>query len=83
MTPKEKAKELIDKFYQSQVESLNKIGLTEFIEVEQEIAIKSSLIAVEEIIESIKECADKDIINIHLIYWRKVKNELLKQQNNG
>lgn len=81
MTPQEKSKELIDKFYQSQIESLNKIGLTEFEKVEHEIAVKSSLITVEEILEvvPIKKISDAELYD----YWVTVKNELLKQQNNG
>lgn len=75
MTPKDKSKELIDKFTKTIWESGEKVS--------KPMVIQCALIAAEEIIESIKEYADKDIINIHLIYWRKVKNELIKQKNNG
>lgn len=75
MTPKEKAKELIDKFYQSQVESLNKIGLTEFIEVEHEIAVKSSLIAVDEIIKAI-DWQPFGFADEAESFWQEVKKEL-------
>lgn len=81
MTPQEKSKELIDKFYQSQIEVLSKIGLTEFEKIEHKIAIKSSLIAVDEIIEIVG--SDETAIIVELPFWQEVKNELLKQQNNG
>lgn len=84
MTSQQKAKELIDKFYQSQIESLNKIGLTEFIEVELEIAVKSSLITVEEILNISyfnHEPTEDDLL--YKNYWQEVKNELLKRKNNG
>lgn len=82
MTPKEKAKELIDKFYQTTPNEsfynppIGSITSAKYTSYGQ--AIQCALISAEEIIESIKECADKDIINIHLIYWRKVKDEILK-----
>lgn len=71
MTPKEKASNLIKKYDCG--------GLITFAgHSTKKISIQCALIATDEIIESIKECADKDIINIHLIYWRKVKDEILK-----
>ena len=69
MTPKDKAKELIDKF--------SNIHITN-VRIRFRVAVEHSILAVEEVIESIRESADKDILHIHLIYWRKVKDELLK-----
>jgi hypothetical protein len=79
MTPKEKANELIDKFYQAQIEVLSKIGLTEFEGIENQIAIKSSLIAVDE-----AEKSEYNVLikfgfvtkNYKSDYWQEVKNEL-------
>jgi hypothetical protein len=50
MTPKEKAKELVGKFYKSQVEVLAKDGTAPLDLIEHEISVKSALIAVDEMI---------------------------------
>lgn len=84
MTPQDKSKELIDKFYKSQVEVLNINGTTELESVEHKIAIKSSLIAVDEIIASIPTLPNNNNKlekTTAITYWVEVKNELLKQQN--
>ena len=81
MTPKDKAKELVNKYINASFNCKDcnipfcDISCTILSEKE---AAECALIAVEEVIESIRESADKDILHIHLIYWRKVKDELLK-----
>lgn len=86
MTPQEKAKELIDKYLNASF-NCNECPVQmcdiECTKLYIEEASECALIAVDEIIESVRECSDKDILHLHLIYWRKVKDELLKQQNNG
>ena len=79
MTPKEKAKELVDKFYNAQIECLNKIGITELEEVELSISKQSALIAVNEIIASIPTLANdsnKLEKTTAIMYWVNVKTEL-------
>jgi hypothetical protein len=49
MTPKEKAQELVDKFYKKQCEILEKDGITPFDPVEDEIAKQCAIIAVDEL----------------------------------
>jgi hypothetical protein len=63
MTPKEKAEELFDKF----------------LRVEYPWPAKEcTLIAVDEIIEDIKFFADAEIMQLRIIYWKKVKQEIEK-----
>ena len=79
MTPKEKAKELVDKFYNAQIECLNKIGITELEEVELSISKQSALIAVNEIIASIPTLpndSNKLEKTTAIMYWVNVKTEL-------
>jgi hypothetical protein len=84
--PKEKAAELVDKFYQSQVEVLSKNGTAPLDLIEYQIAIKSALIAVNENINSTfsknwynkKRIIPADYLTTD--YWIEVKNELLKLQ---
>ena len=77
MTPKDKSKELIDKFYKSQVEVLNINGTTELESVEHEIAIKSSLIAVDEILDILTFDLGHDQTARKLEeHWQQVKTEL-------
>ena len=66
MTPKEKALELFDKF--------NNPDTTHYPYVHN--AQQCALIAVDEIIEVVRELAHEEIIGIHMIYWSKVKNEI-------
>ena len=65
MTPKEKAKELVDKYY-----IFNHIG--------NRHAVKCALIAVHEIKEQLIQNLSNDVSAIHAIYWEKVKQEIEK-----
>jgi len=72
MTPPNKAYNLYHKFYNTLLPNVRE---------RQRIAIEHSLIAVDEILEvmPIKKLSDAELYD----YWQQVKNELLKQQNNG
>lgn len=72
MTPPNKAYNLYHKFYNTLLPNVRQ---------RQRIAIEHSLIAVEEIIEIVG--SDETAIIVELPFWQEVKNELLKQQNNG
>jgi len=76
MTAKEKAKELVDKFYQSQVAVLSKNGTAQWDLIEYEIAIKSALIAVDEIINHHSQ--EQGLYRIDTYYWQEVKKEIEK-----
>ena len=65
MTPKEKAKELVDKYY-----IFNHIG--------NRHAIKCALIAVDEIIKSNPISFDEDENCIAKQWWQEVKTEIQK-----
>lgn len=69
MTPKEKAKELIDKF----IHPVRwKMGQEDVLERAKQCA----LIAVEEIKEQLLTNLSNDVSAIHAIYWEKVKQEI-------
>ena len=70
MTPKEKAKELFDKYY----------DYTADMEYPNECAKQCALIAVDEIIEVSKDIADEEVLSAIIIYWfwLKVKEEIEK-----
>jgi hypothetical protein len=65
MTPKQKAKELVDKFLQYTP-----------VEYEYEYAIQCALIAVDEILNSLKSCWDEEGALITYNYWDEVKQEI-------
>ena len=72
MTPKEKADELVNKFYSKTDEErvlVNKYWSS---------AKYCALIAVDEIKEALLSILDNDISSIHAIYWEKVKQEIEK-----
>jgi hypothetical protein len=74
MTPKEKAKELVDKFYQRFPLKMNVITRKGDLSWEYdnwEEAKQCALIAVDEIIE-----AGKDVDEFANAYWYKVKAEI-------
>lgn len=91
MTPKEKAKELVNLCLNCQLDELNKSGTLPIEEVEIKIAIKCALIACDEIISCSvyynHEIKANDIETRKLsdkyffTYWKKVKQEIenLKQ----
>lgn len=65
MTPKEKAKELVDKFYQGKHSTLT--------------SKQCALITVDEIIAAIKEADTEDnILRLDIQYWNDVKEEIEK-----
>lgn len=66
MTPKEKAKELFDKF--------NKIKHSVSTHVQKERAKQCALIAVDEIIDAI----DKSLIDSDIEFFKQVKQEIEK-----
>ena len=70
MTPKEKAEELVYKFYDN-------ITMTE---IDYDAHKRCALIAVDEIIEVSKDIADEEILSAIIIYWfwLKVKEEIEK-----
>jgi hypothetical protein len=78
MTPKEKAEELVDKFYQSQVEVLSKNGTAPLDLIEYEISIKSALIAVDEIIKQLTPIEKAPNNKSAFLCWEEVKNEIEK-----
>jgi hypothetical protein len=65
MTEKEKAQELVDKFLQYTP-----------VEYEYEYAIQCALIAVDEILNSLKSCWDEEGALIAYKYWQEVKQEI-------
>mgnify|MGYP003342162705 CR=1 FL=1 len=65
MTPKEKAEELVDKFYPMFTNS-----------VRDTLAKQCALIAVDEILEETMERDGMRVVNNH--YWVDVKNEIEK-----
>jgi hypothetical protein len=69
MTPKEKAKELVDRMW-----SLRRGNSLRNYEPLR----KCALIAVDEILEEIKNSADKEIVVPRIIYWEKIKQEIEK-----
>ncbi|MDB4343543.1 hypothetical protein OAA15_00820 [bacterium] len=71
MTPKEKANELGNKFYQGSVFDYSKQGHLEEIKRAKERA----LICVDEILESIRHIARE---NLRVEYWEEVKQEIEK-----
>jgi hypothetical protein len=89
MTPKDKAKELVDK-YSNQLEDIARIAdewsMSEFSQFRQIIAIKCASLAVDETINTLKIFPEKDttsksVVNFsvsRIMYWVTVKQELEK-----
>ena len=72
MTPKEKARELVDKIQEG-------LWRDRAVKIYQEDAVYSALIAVDEIIKHIEvSYHNKDIIKGSKLYWQEVKNEINK-----
>ena len=75
MKPKEKAEALVNTMFSKMYEN----GVLSFkITVLHSKAIECALIAIEEIILEICECADEDFITPRLTYWKEVKEEVEK-----
>jgi len=72
MEPKEKAKDLIEKF--EPLADYNECDVFTQRENMLKNAIQCALIAVDEIIDAI----DKSLINSDIEYWQEVKNEINK-----
>ena len=72
MTPKEKAKELFNKY------ATYVVMWTGGVEVEKQNCKQCALIAVDEILEAVKNCVDREIAIPTIIYWEKVKQEIEK-----
>jgi hypothetical protein len=64
MTPKEKAKELFDKYFEA---------TNNYYQAKQ-----CALIAVDEIIEAVRNAYDEELLGIQILYWEKVKQEIEK-----
>ena len=82
MTPKEKAKELVNKFQFETKESeiLNRIIIGDIsVRFSMHMAKKSALIAVEEIIKAI-DWHYYETPNNEIQYWEEVKHELNKSE---
>ena len=75
MTPKEKAKELVDKFknysWMSDIEGCEESSINES-------AKQCTLIAVDEIIAQIEPSVSMDVISSRIKYWQEVKTEIEK-----
>ena len=71
MTPKEKAKELFDKFYYLFPEKHR-------IEFGYQESISCALITVDEMMQEVMRIADEEIITSRIIYWRMIKQEIEK-----
>jgi hypothetical protein len=79
MTPKEKAEELVDKFYQTTPNEAwyNPPLASASMEYKAwEQAKQCALIAVDEIMEQLLKNMSNDISGVHGIYWEKVKQEI-------
>ena len=74
MTPKEKAKELVDKIYQIFEDDEDE----HFIDTSKRISKQCALIAVDEIINTnaLSEMLDYGIDKTNLFYWQEVKQEI-------
>jgi hypothetical protein len=74
MTPKEKAKELVDKYF--------KLLNYEFGDLVYSLSDKQphqcALIAVDEIIAQIEPSVSMDVISARIKYWQEVKQEIEK-----
>lgn len=82
MTPKEKAVELVDKFYQTTPNEawycppVGSITSSNYSAWEQ--AKQCALIAVDEIIANIEPSTSMDVIAARIKYWQEVKTEIEK-----
>lgn len=70
MIPKLKAIELVDRMRLTYEQTSDYVY--------ESTAIECALIAVDEIIEEVREFCDDNFINDRLHYWQEVKTELIK-----
>jgi hypothetical protein len=73
MTPKEKAKELVNKYLKASFGAIE-----EYIPVPLSLAKQCALIAVDEIMEYLTTSEDVMVSNFALDYWKEVKQEIEK-----
>ncbi len=81
MTPKEKAKDLIDKMYNTEhcgIEHFPNKRYCDCTEMNLYQAKQCALIAVDEILNTIEYSSQADELS-KISYWEKVKNEINKQ----
>jgi hypothetical protein len=82
MTPKEKAKELVDKYKSIEIEIADKYhgygGGDSYLQMDSQDAKQCALIAVDEMINSYTSENENGYINSEqiLTYWKKVKKEI-------
>ena len=69
MTPQEKSKNLVNKFYTTSIHSNS-------VEVRRDVAKKSALIAVDEILNHHSQ--EQGLYRIDQYYWQEVKTEIEK-----
>jgi hypothetical protein len=73
-TPKQKANELVDKFYQAQVKILANHGTAPLDSVEYEIAKQSALIDIQNSIDLLKHIDENEAYNVE--WYIKELNEI-------
>ena len=76
--PKEEAKRLVEKFLKSQIQGLNKEGISVYEVVEEKTAKQCALICVEEILKTTEAYYFKDgeKVTHHPPKWQQVKKEI-------
>jgi len=79
MTPKEKAKDLLDKMERQTYKYQEYAGaIYKTCEIGYEGGKKCALIAVDEIISEIEPSVSMDVIEARIKYWEEVKQEIKK-----
>lgn len=73
MTPKEKAKELVDKFM-----AIKSMKLSDYSLIYYPFAKLCALIAVDEILEDNVDDMSWELFDIRIEYWQEVKQEIEK-----
>jgi hypothetical protein len=78
MTPKEKAKELVNAMGITVSYGTNYTGGDDIPMYRNQYAKQCALIAVDEIIAQIEPSVSMDVISARIKYWREVKQEIEK-----
>jgi hypothetical protein len=78
MTPKEEAKELVDKFCEYSHTDFNYSRGGFQIDTQIQNAKQCALIAVDEVISNIEQSVSMDVISARIKYWEQVKTEIQK-----
>jgi hypothetical protein len=76
MTPKEKAKDIFDRYYQTINPTTDNNDIWIFTYTMKELAKKSSIIAVDEILNHHSQ--EQSLYRIDTYYWQQVKKEIEK-----